>query len=96
VHLLPGTGELLDLRLEPAARVRLRIPAERGFTVVRIRRGERTLCFAHPSEGPVVAVPPGVLELDLVRWTTDGMETLQTRTVVAQLGEETVVEFDAP
>ena len=89
-------GPPLELRLEPAARVRLSLPeTERTPTGVEIRQAGETIWFALLTEGTTVCVPPGPLELELQRWTPSGRESLQTRTAVARLGEETVVEFDA-
>jgi hypothetical protein len=85
------------LQLELAARLRLSVPtALTAGNGVRILRAGREVAFAIPSESPLVSVPAGELEVQLVRWTATGPEPLQIRRVTARLGEETAVEFDAP
>jgi hypothetical protein len=98
VELVPGEdGPPLELILEPAAQLVLSVPGTGEARVnVQIRKDGGLIGYALLPQGNRVSVPPGALDLELVRWTPAGPETLQTRTVVARLGAETVVEFDAP
>jgi hypothetical protein len=90
-------GEPLELRLEPAARLRLRVPAAHGpQPSVTIRQAGRVVALALPDEDASVSVPPGELELELRCRRGGRSEVIAVRRVLARIGEETIVEFDAP
>lgn len=85
----------VDLRLEPAARLRIRVvpSTEKGMGAVILVDG-RPIEYGLLDENPVVVVPAGEVEVELIRWRESELEVLQRRTARAILGEETLVEFD--
>jgi hypothetical protein len=60
----------------------------------RLHRDGSAVGFTDLDQDPVALVPPGEIDVELVRWTGAEYETLQRRTVRAVLGQETPVDFD--
>jgi hypothetical protein len=94
VQLVPGAAPTtVELRMEPAARLRIRLPPERARGVyVRLLQDGRAIAYGFINGDSLVTVPPGVIEVELTHF--GGEAVIERRRVLAVLGQETEVVFE--
>jgi hypothetical protein len=93
IALVAAEPTRVQLHLEPAARLRIRVPPERARGIsVRLLRDGRHIAYAMLGGDPLVSVPPGEIEVEVSHW--GGEAVIERRRVLAVLGEEIEVVFE--